>query len=175
MQRLIFALSLLTSQAAWAAPREIAFSQSSSSVTVYDFVEIDLRVSGPASGNPFTEAVVTGAFGVAGASERVKVDGFCDSADGSLFRIRFMPSKPGDYAYAVKYADKGFEKSYEGTFHATAGERRGPIRVDPEHPWHFLWEGTREHYFFNGTTAFWLMGWRDERVIDNSLEQTAAA
>ena len=108
---------------------------------------------------------------MAGGSERVKVDGFCDSADGTLFRIRFMPSKPGDYAYSVKYADKGFEKSYEGTFHATAGGRRGPIRVDPEHRWHFIWEGTREHYFFNGTTAFWLMGWRDERVIGNSLER----
>ena len=43
--------------------------------------------------------------------------------------------------------------------------------MDPEHRWHFIWEGTREHYFFNGTTAFWLMGWRDERVIGNSLER----
>jgi hypothetical protein len=41
--------------------------------------------------------------------------------------------------------------------------------VDPDHPWHFIWEETREHYFFNGTTAFWLMGWRDEQVIRNSL------
>ena len=47
----------------------------------------------------------------------------------------------------------------------------GPIRVDPEYPWHFLWEGTGEHYFFNGTTAFWLMGWRDERFITGSIER----
>src|SRR5438309_687398 len=38
-------------------------------------------------------------------------------------------------------------------------------------PWHFIWEGTGEHYFFNGTTAYWLMGWKDERIIDYSLER----
>jgi Protein of unknown function (DUF4038)/Domain of unknown function (DUF5060)/Putative collagen-binding domain of a collagenase len=171
MQRLVFALSLLANHLAWADPREVAFSQPAASVAAYDFVEVSLQVSSPVAGNPFTDAAVTGWFGMAGAIERVKVDGFCDSSDGTLFRIRFMPSKPGDYAYSVKYAEKGFEKNYDGTFHATNGGRRGPIRVDPEYRWHFIWEGTREHYFFHGTTAFWLMGWRDERVIGNSLER----
>ena len=64
-----------------------------------------------------------------------------------------------------------FREDLQGTFQATGGHRRGPIRVDPEYPWHFIWEGTGEHYFFNGTTAFWLMGWRDERIIRNSLER----
>jgi len=117
----------------WAAPKDVAFSQSAASVAAYDFVEVSLRVSALGAANPFMDAAVTGGFGMAGSTERVKVDGFCDSTDGSLFKIRFMPSKPGDYAYAVKYADKGFEKSYEGTFQATAGGRRGPIRVDPDH------------------------------------------
>jgi hypothetical protein len=48
---------------------------------------------------------------------------------------------------------------------------KGPIRVDAKYPWHFVWEGTGEHYFFNGTTAFWLMGWRDERVITNAIDR----
>ena len=150
---------------------DVAFSQSATSVAAYDFVEVSLEISAPVAANPFTEVVVTGWFGLKGTTERLNVNGFCDSADGTLFKIRFMPSKPGNYAYTVKYAEKGFEKSYEGTFQATAGGRRGPIRVDPDHRWHFIWEGTREHYFFNGTTAFWLMGWRDERVIGNSLER----
>ena len=47
----------------------------------------------------------------------------------------------------------------------------GPIRVDPDNRWHFVWEGTAEHYFFNGTTAYWLMGWRDDRVIESSIER----
>jgi len=171
MASFVLPLSLLATHLAWAAPREVAFSQSAASVAAYDFVEVSLQVSAPLAGNPFTDAAVTGTFGSSGGGERVKVDGFCDSADGAFFRVRFMPSKPGDYAYTVKYAEKGFEKSYEGTFHATDGGRRGPIRVDAGHPWHFIWEGTREHYFFHGTTAFWLMGWQDERVIANSLER----
>jgi hypothetical protein len=171
MRRSLLALLLLATHPVWASAREVVFSQPAATVTAYDFVEVSLQVSTPVAGNPFTEAVVTGWFGIAGAGERLNVDGFCDSADGTVFRIRFMPSKPGDYAYSVKYAEKGFEKTHEGTFHTSAGGRRGPVRVDPEHPWHFIWEGTREHYFFNGTTAFWLMGWRDERVIGNSLER----
>ena len=88
-------------------------------------------------------------------------------ADGSVFRIRFMPSAPGDYTYSVVYRQGGFDKTYQGAFqrHADGHAPRGPIRVDPQYPWHFIWEGTGEHYFFNGTTAFWLMGWRDERII----------
>ena len=43
--------------------------------------------------------------------------------------------------------------------------------MNPQYPWHFIWEGTGEHYFFNGTTAYWLMGWKDERIIDYSLER----
>ena len=47
----------------------------------------------------------------------------------------------------------------------------GPIRVDPKFPWHFIWEGTGEHYFLHGTTAFYLPGWRDERIIFNAIER----
>src|ERR1700729_123194 len=79
-----------------------------------------------------------------------------------------MPSSPGEYAYSVVYRQGGFERTYAGRFQATSGRRRGPIRVDPQYPWHFIWEGTGEHYFFNGTTAFWLMGWCEERFIYNA-------
>ena len=153
------------------AAKDVEFSQTTASVATYDFAEVTLRVKPPVAGNPFTDVAVTGSFSTIDGSQPVNVDGFCDSPDGSLFRIRFMPSKPGNYAYTVKYVEKGFEKSYRATFHAVSGARRGPIRVDPDYRWHFIWEGTREHYFFNGTTAFWLMGWRDERVIRTSLER----
>jgi hypothetical protein len=45
------------------------------------------------------------------------------------------------------------------------------VRADPAHPWHFVWTGTGEHYFLNGTTAFLLMGWNDEQVIRDSLDR----
>ena len=167
----LFAAAGLLFAALWtsAAPREITFSQSSPSVEAYDFVEVVIAVASPDARNPFTDVAVRGSFGKAGSPERFTIDGFCDSADGSTFRIRFMPPSPGDYTYAVTYDQGGAQKAYSGTFHSTDGHRRGPIRIDPQYRWHFIWEGTGEHYFFNGTTAFWLMGWKDERIIRYSL------
>ena len=153
------------------APREVSFSQPSASVEAYDFLEITVNVAGPDAGNPFTHASLAGSFGKAGASGRTAVEGFCDSPDGSVFRIRFMPFSPGDYEYSIAYRQGGFEKKHTGTFRASDGHRRGVLRVDPQYRWHFIWEGTGEHYFFNGTTAFWLMGWRDERTIEYSIER----
>jgi len=156
---------------AQAAPANITFSQSAEAIEAYDFVEITLNVASPDAQNPFMDVTVEGQFGKTGSGQQLKVAGFCDSADGSVFRIRFMPATAGEYAYSIVYRQGGFEKTHSGTFRATAGHRRGPIRVDPQYPWHFIWEGTGEHYFFNGTTAFWLMGWRDERTIEYSIER----
>lgn len=155
----------------FASPANVTFSQSATTVDAYDFVEITLNVASPDAGNPFTEVMVQGEFVRPSDSTRFSMDGFCDSTDGSLFRVRFMPGKPGDYTYSVTYRQGSFERSHQGSFRATDGHRRGPIRVDPQYPWHFIWEGTGEHYFFNGTTAFWLMGWRDEWVINSCIER----
>ena len=61
----------------------------------------------------------------------------------------------------------GFDAEQEGKFTAKDAKRRGLIRVDREHPFHFIWEGTGEHYFWNGTTTYWLMGWDDETIRRN--------
>ena len=176
MARIIICLCLAT--AAWvqpaaltAAPREVSFSQPGSSVEPYDFLDVTAAVAAPDARNPFTDATLTGWFAKAGGGNRISVEGFCDSSDGSLFRIGFMPSSPGDYNYSVLYRQGGFERSHSGAFRASGGRRKGPIRVDPDYPWHFIWEGTREHYFFNGTTSFWLMGWREERIIRFSIQR----
>lgn len=152
------------------APGSISLAQSAPVVEAYDFVEVTLNIASPDVKNPFTEATVAGHFGKAGGSQTA-VEGFCDSPDGSVFRIRFMPSAPGDYTYSLGYREGAFEWKHTGAFRASDGHRRGPLRVDPKYPWHFIWEGTGEHYFFNGTTAFWLMGFRDERTIDYSIER----
>lgn len=82
-----------------------------------------------------------------------------------------MPTRPGSYEYAIRFRQGEFEKRYSGTFQAVDGRRRGILRVDPEHPWHFIWEGTREHYFWNGTTAFLMMGWQDHAVIRGIIDR----
>ena len=166
-------LGLLLPLAAFAAAREVTFAQSAETVEAYDFVEVAANIAAPDVDNPFTGATIRGSFGKTGETARVAVEGFCDSADGSVFRIRFTPASPGDYTYSISYQQGGFEKTHSGSFRATDGHRRGPVRVDAKYPWHFVWEGTGEHYFFNGTTAFWLMGWQEDHVIDFSIERLA--
>ena len=150
----------------YSAPSAVEFKQSAETVDAYDFVEITLKVEKPDAGNPFTDVVVEGEFAREG-SQAVRVDGFCDSADGSVFRIRFMPTQPGSYSYSVKYRQGKYERKHNASFTVKNAKRRGIVRVDREHPWHFVWEGTGEHYFYNGTTTYWLMGWDDEQIRKN--------
>jgi hypothetical protein len=155
----------------WASPQSVSFTQSATAVDAYDFIEVTVHVASPDVRNPFTDASLSGWFETADGSKRWQVDGFSDSADGSIFRIRFMPPSPGSYRYSLEYRQGSFRKSSDGSFTANDGHRRGPIRVDPQNRWHFIWEGTGEHYFFNGTTAYWLLGWKDERIINYSLDR----
>ncbi|MBZ5679325.1 MAG: DUF5060 domain-containing protein [Acidobacteriia bacterium] len=134
-------------------------------------MEISANVSRPRAVNPFTDATLSGRFESADGGKQWQVEGFCDSDSGDLFRIRFMPPAPGDYKYSISYRQGGGESTTSGTFRAIDGHRRGPLRLDPQHPWHFIWEGTKDHYFFNGTTAYWLVGWKDENVIQSSIER----
>jgi len=152
-------------------PLDVVFSQSARTVEAYDFVEVTANVSWPHARNPFTDAALRGWFESVEGNKRWEVEGFCDSEDGSVFRIRFMPPAEGDYRYSVEYQQGRGIRSSTGTFHASDGHRRGPIRVDPQYRWHFIWEGTGEHYFFNGTTAYWLMGWTDDSIIQASIER----
>jgi hypothetical protein len=149
---------------------DVSFRQSAEHVDAYDFVEVALHVRQPAKANPFTDGIVRGRFQREGG-EPVTVAGFCDAADGSLFKVRFMPSRPGRYHYSVTYRQSGLEETHEGDFQATDAKRRGVLRVDKDHPWHFVWEGTGEHYFFNGSTAYALCGWTDERVTRAALDR----
>ncbi len=152
-------------------PGTVAFSQSAADLDAYDFVEVSAQVSGRRPRNPFTDATLLGTFKKADGAQQWRVEGFSDAADGSVYRIRFMPPASGDYTYSVEYRQGLSRRNLSGRFHARIVGRRGPIRIDPQNRWHFVWEGTGEHYFFNGTTAYWLIGWRDDHVIQSSLER----
>ena len=156
----------------WAAPAGVTFDQSAPEVICYNFLEVTLQVDKPDVSNPFTDVGVEGQFTLPGA-QAVSVDGFCDSADGSVFRIRFMPTKAGDYDYSVTYRQGTYEVAHKGKFTALRGSRPGLLRVDREHPFHFSYEGTGEHFFWNSTTTYWLLGWRDDGVIEESLDRLA--
>lgn len=152
-------------------PRSVGFAQSAKELDAYDFVELTAQVSSPRPRNPFTDAALTATFETVTGDKQWRIDGFCDAEDGSVHRVRFMPSVPGDYRYSVQYRQGWSRRNATGTFRVRKGLRRGPVRIDSENRWHFIWEGTGEHYFFNGTTAYWLLGWTDERIIESSIDR----
>lgn len=154
-----------------AAPASVAFSSPAPSIEAYDYIEITANIERPDAANPFEDASLSGTFQTKDGSKTWNISGFCDSANGSVFRIRFMPEQPGDYTYTVAYHEGSFEKSSSGNFQVTDGRRRGLIAIDPKYPWHFIWTGTGEHYFFNGTTAYWLVGFSDDRTIQYSIDR----
>ena len=165
------AIAVLLPQMAIAGPQAVSFSQSAAQVERYDYVEITTTLHSSDVRDPFEDASLTGTVETEDGSRHWFVDGFCDSADGSTFRIRLMAPIQGGYRYSVTYKRGDFRKTSSGTFRAIEAHRRGTIGVDPNYPWHFIWEGTGEHYFFNGTTAFFLMGWQEEHTIAFSLER----
>jgi hypothetical protein len=169
---LLAGFSLALSQSLYAASAAVSFTQSATTVDAFDFVEVSLNVVQPDAANPFTDATVAGEFAREGG-EPVRVDGFCDATDGSVHRIRFMPTAAGQHTFSVRYRQGDFERIDTGAFAARDGKRRGQLRVDPQHPEHFLWAGTGEHYFWNGTTTYYLMGWQSDEAIRQIIDRLA--
>lgn len=135
----------------------------SDTVEVFDFAEVAVHVATPFEGNPFTGVEVTGTLTEVGAAP-IAVPGFCDSDNGTLFRIRFLARRLGEHAITVRYAvpSRGIEWSWASSFQAEASGRKGIVTVDPDHPYHFLWSGTGQHFFYSGATAYHLLSWRDD-------------
>jgi hypothetical protein len=164
-------LASLATTSLWADPAGVTFTQPPAQVDRYNFVEVAANVGSPTARNCFTDASLTGTLETTDGAHHWNVEGFCDAADGSVFRIRFMPPAAGSYKYSVTYKQGRYAQSASGQFEAIEAHRRGILAGDPQYPWHFIWQGTGEHYFFNGTTAYWLVNWRDEHVIRFSIDR----
>jgi hypothetical protein len=170
-QSLLIGLVMLSPSLLIASPQNVSFSAAPPQVERFDYVEITASVQTPDVGNPFTGASLIGILESADGKDRRNIEGFADSEDGSVFRIRFMPVTAGDFKYTVTYRQGDFKKTASGTFRAIEAHRRGMLAVDPAYPWHFIWTGTGEHFFFNGTTAYFIMGWKEDRIVDFSIER----
>ena len=153
-----------------AAPADVKLKQSSS-IPVFDFAEFTLQIGKPDAINPFTDVVVSGEI-TPPDGKTVTVDGFCDSADGSMFRVRFMPRVAGKHTFVITYRQGAFTNTQRGKFTAKAGKLAGPVRVDSEHPFHFLREGTGQHWFWNATTTYQLLAWDDD-TMSQSVDRLA--
>src|SRR5579863_3930053 len=122
----------------WASPSGVTFSQPPAQIERYAFVEIAAAVSSPDAVNCFTDASLTGIFETADGAHRWNVEGFCDSADGGVFRIRFMPTEAARYKYSVTYKQGSFTQAATGEFQAVEAHRRGILGIDPQYRWHFV-------------------------------------
>jgi Domain of unknown function (DUF5060) len=138
-----FTIGSIFGVSALAAPGAVSFSQSAPSVQAYDFIELTVTLNKPDATNPFTDASVGGSFETADGSKRWQVEGFCDSSDGTVYRLRFMPPTEGDYKFSASYRQGAFQKDYSGIFHVVNAHRKGPIRVDPQYRWHFIFSTVR--------------------------------
>src|ERR1700722_15379435 len=99
-----------------AAPTGVSYSTAPAQIDAYDFVEITATVASPDAHDPFEDATLTGTLTTGDGSRHWDMEGFFDSDNGSIFRIRFMAPQPGSYKYSVTYRQGGFQKTAAGTF-----------------------------------------------------------
>ncbi len=161
---IVFVLVVLSSLfGLLAAPAGIKLGQNTSKVDRFDFVEFTLSIEKPDALNPFTHVTVTAEVMPPHGSP-IHVDGFCDTLDGSIFRIRYMPRIEGKHSVSITYRQGEFTRTFNGKFLATAGKNQGPVRVDMDHPFHFVREDSGQHWFWNATTTYELLAWDDETI-----------
>jgi len=154
------------------AERKPDWSVSASQVDIADFLEIQMRIPSRSSANPFKEMKLKGRF-LGPDRDTITVTGFCDAQDGSIFKLRFMPQKAGIYSYRVTFTGAGEQYQYQNLLSVNKGTRNGPLGIDPAHPAHFIYQNSGKHFFWNSTTTYWLLGWKDEAVIRQSLDRLA--
>jgi len=133
---------------------------------------VQVNVDAPTALNPFTDVAVSATF-VDAEGNALPVEGFCDSQDGTRFQVRYMPHRPGMVQWTAEFRQNGLLRTAHGSFTAVEKGLRGPVRADAAYPWHFVYEGSGQHYFYSSTTAYALAGWRDEAIIRESLDRMA--
>lgn len=154
------------------ASSQVRFFPPKGTSEVFQPVEFSLKKD-VCKGNPFTETRLQGKF-TDDKGEQLHIEGFCDAQNGSEYKLRFTPTREGIYTYVLTLSENNKERTFKGKMEVRPSDRKGFLRVDSLYPSHFVWEGTGEHYFWNGTTAYWLMGWKDESVIRAAINRLAS-
>ena len=146
-------------QALAAARIDVSLVEQPKVVACFDASEFVIKVSAEGDApfkNPFTDAELTATFeGPDGPS--LKVAGFCDSEDGSNYRLRFCPHRVGIYDYDLSFHAEGVEKKLAGKLICEASNNSGPVIVDPNNPKHFMYVGSKKHFYHLGYTAYHLL------------------
>lgn len=108
----------------------------------------EVTLTGPAEGNPFVEVRLSARFQQDGTS--VEAPGFYDG--GGVYRVRFMPGKPGRWRYVTASNAAALNgRGGELTVTPPSAGNHGPVRV--AHTFHFAYaDGTP--YKQLGTTSY---------------------
>ena len=134
----------------------------------YEIAEFILRINSPAFANPFTDAEMKGIF--KSGDINVTVTGFCDSQDGTIFRLRFSPEvKSTIYNYEITFKGGGYDERFAGVLVSTTPTGKGPVIVDPLHPKHFIYKESADPFYHLGYTAYNLV---DPSNDDSQIEKT---
>ncbi|MFN8357349.1 MAG: DUF5060 domain-containing protein [Spirosomataceae bacterium] len=145
---------------------------SKTQVEVYDFQEITLNFKKPdLKLNPFKQAQLVATF-MAENGDSKTIEGFCDSQDGSVYKVRFMPTKAGKYGFELTFTQNNKSQKATGTFEAVASYRKGILRQDKQHPEHFVFDNG-DRYFWNSTTAYWMLGLKNETDMMAAIDRLA--
>jgi hypothetical protein len=138
------------------------------STPCYGVAEFVINITDPAFANPFTDSEVMGTF--TAGKDILNVNGFADSQDGSVFRLRFSPEKANTtYDYHITFTSVSNKKEFSGKLRSKAAAGKGPVIVDPANPKHFIYASTGEPFFHLGYTAYGLV---DPANDDRQVEAT---
>jgi hypothetical protein len=168
---LLFALFFLVLSSGFAQALKVVLRQNT--VETFDYQELTVSIQKPSKTlNPFMDVQMTAVF-THESGQTTSCEGFCDSLDGSTYRLRFMPRQAGQYYFVLTLNQKGKMDKATGSFNAVKSNRKGVLRLDTVNKGHFIFENTGEHYFWNSTTSYWILGWKDEKIITESLIRLA--
>lgn len=128
---------------------------------------LELELSGPSAGNPFTDVQLSADFRL--GHRIVTVDGFYDG-DGT-YRIRFSPDAVGEWSYITR-SNRSELSGKTGSFCCTpaTGANHGPVRADGVYLRHA--DGTI-HYSFGTTCYAWAH--QGDELEEQTLKTLATA
>ncbi len=174
-QKLLQALSIgLLSQLAWSQPaippsiEPMVSTFPSGSGNVERWGAIEIKLIGPAEGNPFTEVVLSGRFSQGGRV--VEAAGFYDGE--GVYKIRFMPDMVGTW-YFETTSNRPDLRGKKGSFNVMAptADNHGPVSV--RNMYHFAYaDGTPFRQI--GTTSY---AWthQGDALEEQTLQTVATA
>jgi hypothetical protein len=110
-------------------------------------VPYEIRLSGPAHGNPFVDVDVTAQFSCEHVAD-IRVGGFYDG--GGAYVVRFLPPAPGIWVMTTSSTARSLDQ-IQWTFEVDPSTARGPVRV--AETFHFAYDNG-EAYVPIGTTAY---------------------